>query len=332
MTGTETPDPEVLAADDPEPDNARYLIESDGVWTIPPEDYHRDPVKGGSLSSSGVRKFIECAALGKAYIDGLLDESSASLTLGSLAHAQVLDSGQGFDVRPIDKATGKQLNGNSNVYKEWKKKTEAAGLMVVTEDQAKTVAAMVKALRAHPEASQMLDPDSIWAEQTIVWTDPLGVRGRAMLDALPRWATQAGDFVFSDFKTTSDPNPEQIRKDIWKYGYHVQLAWYRRGVRALHLGGGGKVSARLIFQGTKYPHIVTVVEPDREAMDWAEWQIDLALERYLRGQATGLWPGYADRTVPLALPGWALRELEVQRDTDDDIFQFVPAARKKAQQ
>src|SRR4051812_35256773 len=65
------------------------------------DDYHADPVPGGSLSSSGARSLLECPAVYRHQRDHGRP-NKAHYDIGHAAHMLVL--GAGPDIYPVDAA------------------------------------------------------------------------------------------------------------------------------------------------------------------------------------------------------------------------------------
>ena len=70
------------------------IIDQPGIYDIPEDQYHRDPVPGGSLSASGAKKLL--ADGGPARYRHQLDEPEApseDMEFGTAAHKLVLGVG-----------------------------------------------------------------------------------------------------------------------------------------------------------------------------------------------------------------------------------------------
>ena len=109
--------------------------------------------------------------------------------------------------------------------------------------------------------------------------------------------------TIADIKSTEDASPDEFRRSIGRYRYHVQDALYRA-----IFGETGFSVANFIFIAAEkqYPHLVAVHAIDREALDagHAAWQRDAAtLARCLE---SNVWPGYEERIHEVSLPPWAL--------------------------
>ncbi|HWB35670.1 MAG TPA: PD-(D/E)XK nuclease-like domain-containing protein, partial [Rugosimonospora sp.] len=227
-------------------------ITEPGVYQIPEDDYHADPVIGGSLSSTGARKLLppSCPALYRHWADNP-EQTSKEFDVGHAAHAQVLGTGPEIAVLDYD-------SWRTNAVKADAEEARAAGKVPLLAKEHAPLAGMVAALRAHPWTSQILAPGTGVAEQTLIWRDgESGVWCRARLDHIHH--RQPGRrLVVVDYKTTVSAAPEDLDRTIYRYGYHVQAAHYLDAVQALGLAPDG-VLYLLIFQEKTAPYLPTVV-------------------------------------------------------------------------
>ncbi|MEM7272717.1 MAG: PD-(D/E)XK nuclease-like domain-containing protein [Actinomycetota bacterium] len=273
-------------------------ITGPGLFPDVPEDvYHADPVEGGSLSSSGSKLIIESPAKYRWAADNP-SPSTAAQALGSAAHRVVLGSGP--EIEEIDAA-----DWRTKKAKEAKAEAEAAGKIPVLAKDFERVKAMADALREHPLAGPLLDPDGGSAEQTIVWDDPeSGVRCRARLDWL-RDAPDGGRSLVPDYKTARSAAPDAFGKSVYDYGYHQQACHYLDGVNALNLGVDP--SFLFIVQETEPPHLVAVYQLDAQTMAAGRARNRWARQVYAECTANDDWPGYPPDVHAVSIPTWALR-------------------------
>lgn len=267
-----------------------------GVYDIPADVYHRDPVVGGSLSSSGARKLLPPHCPARFHYERQHPSApSATFEFGHAAHKLVL--GVGPELVRID-AT-KWL---TNAVKDEVAAVRAAGGVPLKPDAYDTVHAMAAALRAHPMAAALFNPANGQAERALFWQDrQTGTWLRALLDWLPGY--QAGRrTIFADYKTCESASPEDLRRSINKYGYNQQAAWYLDGARALALAD----AAAFVFvcQEKAPPYLVTVAEPDSTSMQLARHLNRQAIDLYAECAANDRWPGYSDGVELIPLPGW----------------------------
>jgi hypothetical protein len=275
-----------------------------GVYDLPADVYHTDPIQGGSLSSTGARKLLDpsCPAAYRYWADHP-EEHKKTFDYGQAAHALVLGAGRGIAVvDAADWRTKAAREAREAAYAE-----DRVPLLVHEHEQ---VVAMAAALRDHPIAGPLLDPDSGRAEQTLVWRDQAtGVMRRAMLD----WLPDPGDgrLIVPDYKTAAKVDPESLRKAMHQHGYYQQAPWYLDGVRALDLHGGIDPAFVFVFQAKDPPYLVTIGQPDPDALLWGSRRNREAIATFAHCTATGHWPGHAgDKVISLELPAYATRQLE----------------------
>lgn len=280
-----------------------------GVYDLPAAVYHSDPVQGGSLSSSAARKLLppSCPALFKHYLEHG-QEPRREFDFGHAAHKRILGAGE---ETVVVAGTGKDENSwRTKADEEAVAEVRAAGKTPITPRDAKAVEEMADALKAHPIAGRLFDPAQGKPEQTLVWHDrEFGVWRRAMLDWLPT-ARYGQRLIVADYKTAKSAQPKAISRSLNDYGYAQQADWYLAAVKALGLHGEIEPAFVFVFQEKTPPYLVTVAQPNPDALLWGERLNRLALHTYRECTRTGRWPGYSDDVISVGLPGWALREHE----------------------
>jgi PDDEXK-like domain of unknown function (DUF3799) len=279
---------------------ARAVVEIPGVYDDMPEDlYHLDPVPGGSLSSSGARKLLppSCPAKFRYEMDHPTAPTAAMET-GTAAHKQVLGAGA-----PVEVVDAKDWR--TNAAKDAAAAIRARGGVPLLPADYLRVQEMALAIKTHPVAGILFDPGrGGLPERSLFWVDAeFGVWCRARLDWMPPVGGER--FIIVDYKTTVAAEPDAIRKHVASYGYHVQAAFYDRGVRALGLHE--KPDFLFVFQETTAPYLITVVQLDEDAMYEGERACREALERYRDCKEAGDWPGYTEEIQLVSLPPWARR-------------------------
>jgi hypothetical protein len=271
-----------------------------GVYDIPEADYHRDPVPGRSLSSSGARKLLPPSCPAKFRWEQLNPPGPKKVfELGSAAHKLAL--GAGPELVRIDAE-----RWDTKVVKAQVAEEREAGRIPLKPSEWDHVHGMAAALRRHADARTLLSPDRGTAEQTLIWQDrETGVWRRALLDHLPH--TTSGRMVTADYKTTTNANKSAITKAIFNYGYHIQLDWYRDGIASLGLDGDPAMC--LVFQEKEPPYLVNVVQLDRESLQLGRDLNRRAIDLYAHCAATDTWPGYSNKITLIETPPWAANAL-----------------------
>jgi hypothetical protein len=245
---------------------------------------------------------------------------------GSAAHRVVLGSGPEIEV--IDAACLQRLAGSTDdpkvakLYGEtaakgdpeaWttsaakaaKAAARAAGRIPLLRHDYERTIAMADAIRLHPMANALLNPDYGHAEQSLFWRDAeSGILLRSRFDVLRDKVS--GPLMIPDYKTADSADPDTFARSAANYGYHMQDAWYTDGAAAL---GYPKPRVLFVVQEKEAPYLVSVVELDYDSRRAGRRRYRRAINEYLKCVASGDWPGYvADNDIRyISLPAWAIR-------------------------
>lgn len=274
------------------------MITEPGVYQLSDAEYHGDPVPGGSLSASGAKVLLRAPALYR-WERQHGRPPKREFDVGHAAHKLVLGVGPELHVTDVEEWRTKAV-------KEEVAEARAAGKVPIKPSEFDAVTGMVHALRAHPVARHLLDPEQGGRpEQSLFWQGE-DVWLRSRLDWLPD-PDRPGRVVIPDYKTTTSSHPGAIRKQVADYGYHVQDAWYRAAVDNLISPNPAFV---FIFQEKTPPYLVTVVQLDEDAQQVGHRAMSRAIEMYRDCTESGIWPGYVgDYEIPeINLPPWIENE------------------------
>lgn len=254
------------------------------------QEYHQHPAVSKSHLDMVAKSPLHYWAR---YLDPnrVIPEPTPAMVLGTAVHSSVLepdDYAVSFVVAPDD------INRRTKEGKQQWADFEAAaeGKMVLTVEQASLVAHMTAAVREHPAARTILNLPGL-AERSYAWMDKTTSE---RCKCRPDWHSEDKRIVL-DLKTTDDASPDSFARSIHKWRYHVQAAWYLRGVGAEQF---------LFLAVEKTPPFAVAVYAATPAMIAAGERVadrDLALLAECRAQDH--WPSYAEQIVTLDLPGWA---------------------------
>jgi hypothetical protein len=293
----------------PEPDPV--VITAPGVYDLDERTYHRDPVEGGSLSSTGARTLATRPPARFHYDRVHGREDRKVFDLGRAAHFRVLGQGMQIAEVPYD-------SWRTNKAKALAAQAREAGLTPLLSKDVEVVDNMAAELCAHPTIAKLLARPGR-AEQVMVYVDPAtGVWCRVMIDWLPDVAR--GRRLVVDYKTTEDASPAGFARSMARYGYHQQGPFYCDALTHLGLDNGVAPKFLVIAQEKSPPHLAAVYAPNDEAVRWGQVLNHHARETYARCTALGHWPGYSTDPQELALPGYLLGAYE--RAAEDGAFEF----------
>jgi hypothetical protein len=126
---------------------------------------------------------------------------------------------------------------------------------------------------------------------------------RAMLDWLPD--PGPGRMIVPDYKSTADVGqPRRLRP---RHGGLTATTGKRPGTStSMRRLGLADDDARFVFivQSKKAPYLVSVIEPDADAMEVGREENRAAIALYAQCVSTGTWPGYGDAVTSASLPPW----------------------------
>jgi len=221
-------------------------------------------------------------------------DPTKSMKLGTLLHSCILEPEsvkKNYCFAPdVDRRT-KEGKAEYAEFLRWNKKK-----IVVPYEHLEIARHVVRAVE-HNEFAQSLLRAKGSSEVSIFWTDAeTGVRCKIRPD---RWRA---DGIAVDVKSTQDASPEAFAKDIYKYFYHVQAAFYVDGIAAT-----GDTPRAFVFQAceTVSPFGIAHYVLDNESMDLGRSVYRKLLATYADCSKSGQWPSYPEAIVPLSLPRYA---------------------------
>jgi hypothetical protein len=273
----------------------RAAVDEPGVYQLSDAAYHADPVPWGSLSNSGAKKLLPPSCPAKFRYE--LDHPPArkkEFEIGHAAHNLVLGDGPELVVVDRDR-------WDTNAVKAEVAEIRERGGVPLKRAEYDAVQAMATALRQHPYAGKLFEDGR--PEQSLFWVcDDTGVWCRARLDWLPN--SRGNRLIVADYKTTDQADTESLRRDLYRYGYYRQAAWYLDGIA--HVWDSDCDHAFVfVCQEKTPPYLVNVIEPDAAALAAGRERNRTAREVYRDCKAADVWPGYADDIELVSLPGWA---------------------------
>lgn len=304
MTATQTP---AARADG---DTARAAAFQPGIHGGVPEDvYHRHP----ALSSSGARRLLppSCPALFRhEQLHGRPEKRQ--FDFGHAAHQRVLGIGQELVVVQTTAKDGAKSDATDYRTKsagEHRDEIRAAGGVPILAAELEQVEAMAAAIRAHPWASALFDPDrGGLPEQSAFWTDArYDVDRRARFDWLPA-VRPDGRLIVPDYKTTTCAERGAFARSVSSYGYHVQAVFYMDAVR--DLGQADDVAFVFVAQEKTAPYLINVFELDDDWLRIGRADTDRALQVFAECAATDTWPSYSSDVELITPPTWLASQYE----------------------
>lgn len=268
------------------------------------DNYHTDTT---SLSNSGAKWLLppHCPAKFKWLRDHPAERPVPdALDFGKAAHRFAFGAGEDYVV----------IAGTGADENEWRTKDDkkavalarAANVTPIKPKDLPVIEGMAEALRNHPLAARLFDPDHGKAEVPLYWTDPAtGVPLRCRLDWLPD-KVEGKRLLASDYKTAESAHPDKFRKPATDYSYHRQAAWYIDGLR--ECGYDDDPAFLFTVQEKTAPYLVTVIELSEGAINIGRNLNHQARAIYAECVRTNYWPSYSEGVERIDLLDWYMRQ------------------------
>jgi PDDEXK-like domain of unknown function (DUF3799) len=265
-----------------------------GVLDITEEDYF---AATSMLSASGIKLLLPPSCPAKYQWAQTHPVRKGEFDIGSAAHKLVLGSGPGIEVIEAD-------DWRKKATQEQRDAARAAGRIPILARNYERVTAMAAALREHPVAGPLFDPEHGLPERSLFWADAEhGIGCRARLDWLPD--PRGGRLIIPDYKTCDDASAEAAARAAGNWAYHIQHAWYTRA--AVACGLDDDPAFVFVFQEKEPPYLIHVVQLDAGAIMAGRVACDAGTEIFRDCMAAGAWPGYPDEVTEISLPPWKAR-------------------------
>lgn len=257
----------------------------------PSEQYHANP----AIGSGDARAFLRSPQLFIDMKNGLCERESAALAFGIASHLALLEP-ESFAQKAVVKPDG--MSFATKEGKAWRDAHE--GKIIVPFEKARALGYM--------HARMPTEVGAIFAscvKETTVRTkiDGLAVQCRPDL-----WDLSGGRFF--DLKTIA--SIDNLDAHIFKFGYHIQLAWYSR-VIATEVGQKPKRAA-LIFVESEPPYRWRIVDLDIDFAELGERGVDEALRGIQARLKSGCWDDPEGIHHLASPPTWAADSITVAEE------------------
>ena len=230
----------------------------------------------------------------------------------------MLDHGATEDEDTLGRAMGREVHrlilepdsepdyviweGGDRRGKAWKE-FEAAnfGKTIFKPNEVAHCNKMAEAVASHPAAKSLLKGCAF--EYVLEWRDPqTGLACKGRLDAV-----KPG--VLIDIKSCASIGPRQFARTAAEMGYHLQLAHYSNGIKAIR--GYFPAKIYIIAVEVRPPYDVAVYEIGPEPMEIAQMELAYTMKLLKTCIDRQEWPGIASEPQTLAFPGYIFGEGEV---------------------
>jgi hypothetical protein len=293
------------------------------LLNLTPAEYHGDPLNGvPALSQSIAHTLISKSPLHAWQEHPLLGRISrpatSALDSGQIIHRLLLEKGADIAIAPAEwlDAKGKPvpaIEWRTNSAKDWKAAALADGKLPMLQHEASEFMATAAAIQDRIKSLGLSIRGT--PESMVTWEED-GVVCKGMMDLLDLENGTAWDL-----KSIRSAHPDQCRKHMTQYGYHIQSECYRSAINQLRPELNGRALVYFIFFELEPPYAVLPAEADGEMVEMGERDWERAVRTWKKCLATNTWPGYhkpADGIVklaPMPYAAAAAMEAAIREDT-----------------
>lgn len=273
------------------------------VYELAFEEYLRD---AKCMNSSSIKKILEGPRYYLSALAGQEEkEDKDHYRFGRAAHLAILEPNKFRNLYVIQpEFTGLTQAGkespNSKAAKEKRKKWREqlpSDALILTQQEHDDLTCMVESVLEHPQASMLLRNGR--PEVTGRFTDPeTGVRCKIRPDYLT--FDKDEQIYVVDIKTTRNSSPGLFSNDIWKFKYHLQIAFYYDGIKAIT--GKEPEAAAFISVEKTAPYSTHVYWADDDMLAQGRQWYQHGLRIYKKCIETGKWPAPQEEAIMLSLP------------------------------
>lgn len=191
------------------------------------------------------------------------------------------------------------FDGKRRQGKAWDAfEAEHADKTILRRDEWDDALATAKKVMENPIASEWLNLSKALIERPITWRDEAtGLLCKGRPDAVHS--------AVVDMKSTATIDGRIFLSQATRLGYFGQLAFYRRGYRALTKMN---LPCAIVAVELDAPHDVGVFVVDEDSLRVADEEITRLLAKVAECRKSGKWPGRYDKAQSLVMPDWARGE------------------------
>lgn len=251
-------------------------------YDVPEEEYHAGP----EVSQSALKMLDEPGGAAKLHY-GLKAETQ-SQRFGTLIHGLIL--------RPEEAAKKYVPTRARRGSKEWEATERVAlGQTVISQaefDEARYIRDSIE--RWSPLAKELLSPRLELQTEVSFYSrdEPTGLMCRGRVDMV------CTDYqVLGDIKSTVSAAPEDFSRDVLKWGYQIQDAFYRDGW-AKEAGWEPTTFVFIVVEKTR-PYLAATYDLNPSRLEDGREKYRRLLDSYAEYKRRNWWPGYMQSLVTL---------------------------------
>lgn len=303
--------------------NNMEINENMVIRGMPIEAYHKHP----ALSNSGIKTLLDCPARYYwKYLSGeYVQKEKPYFKIGKAAHCYILEGKETFlekywynpysqyKKEKLIEILQEKFSYDSSIKKYLVSDLielliDAEGIerkeIELSSSEFNQVVAIGSSINKNKYAKNAFS-QSGEAELSFFWKDSSGIWLKCRPDFLPYDC-----LLVPDYKTAESVNPHTFYHSFIKYGYHLQAAFYRTGIK--EVTGIDVESFFFIAQEKEPPFISQIYLPEITLINFGENAIKNGIKKYLECKENDIWETYSSNII----------EMTIQTKPEDEISYF----------
>lgn len=223
-------------------------------------------------------------------------EATSAQAFGTLVHDFILLEQKVIQAPKLNMRT----NDGKAEFAALQAEAMRQGAVLVTEEECAALHSIRDSVNSLPEVCHVLSSSLTHREVSgYVTLDSCAAKIRPDIRD-----TRTG--IIWDLKTCADASPEGFQRDAWKFGYHIQAAWYLSVANVIE--PSKYHSFRFIAVENKAPYAVAIYEASSAFLEAGATAVSRALEAFEECLQNKRWPGFSDEVRELDPPAWILKK------------------------
>jgi hypothetical protein len=277
------------------------------------QDYHSQTLLDEpALSYSIAKLLITQTPMHAKYAHPLLgsktgNKSTRAQDKGTLAHKLILGRGKDIFVMP-EEFTDFRKKAVQDLALEQESLGKLVVLQSAIDECSQLVTAFGMQMKQTEYADAFYDPDC-QSEIAIYWRD---LYADILMQGLIDRFNKKTPIIF-DLKVTTDASTKAFEKKINEMAYHIQNAFYRRGVNTLLPELENKTRFVFLVIESSPPYALNCIELSGMFESIADLDADKSIDTWQKCLKMNVWPGYMVNALHNEAypPVWLLKEKQL---------------------
>lgn len=234
------------------------------------------------ISSTELKKIMITPAHYRHWKDNPIETDTPSLLMGRAAHKYILETYDFYNEFAVAPNCDRRTKEGKEIWNKFVADSE--GKDVITQEQFEVIDAMRTSAYATPFVSKLMSGEkelSFWGKD-----EDTGLVIKCRPDCLTDFK---GRHILIDYKTCADAENTKFYRDSIKFGYDLQLAYYRD---ILKQNTGHDYDVVIIAQEKSAPYVTNVFQLSENYLENGRVLYKEMLKVYKECSETDNWYGY----------------------------------------